>query len=204
MSRIFLHGLGQDAASWGKVLSALETEAACPELFALFDNGERTYHALYRGFSDDCEKAEGSLALCGLSLGAVLALHYATDHPERVESLVLIAPQYKMPKTLLRVQNALFHLMPDPAFAETGLKKKDMLSLTKSMLELDFTGRLKELKCPVLILCGEKDKANRKAAVALAAAVPSAEFQVVKGAGHEVNKEAPEELARILKTALYQ
>ena len=35
------------------------------------------------------------LNLCGLSLGAVLALNYAIDFPKKVNSLILIAPQYE-------------------------------------------------------------------------------------------------------------
>lgn len=50
------------------------------------------------------------------SLGAVLTLNYAIDHPDKVKALVLIAAQYKMPKKLLKVQNMLFHLMPNSAF----------------------------------------------------------------------------------------
>lgn len=209
MNRIFLHGLGQDAASWDGVCSLLEAEAACPELTSFFEDGESTYQNLYQGFSAYCGTLDSPLDICGLSLGAVLALNYALDHPERVNSLALIAPQYKMPRGLLRFQNLLFRLMPQAVFEGAGLKKRDMLSLTGSMLELDFTTQLGALKCPVLVLCGERDRVNRKAAISLAAKVPGAVFQTVKGADHEVNREAPEELAKLLKeffqsTALYQ
>lgn len=197
MRHLFLHGLGQNAASWEEVLSALRTEGDCPELFSLFSGSERTYQALYRGVSDYCEGMDGTLLLCGLSLGAVLALHYALDHPGRVGGLVLIAPQYKMPKRLLRVQNALFRCMPSAAFAEMGVEKEGVIALTSSMLELDFTDRLRELHCPVLILCGEKDRANRRAAKELVRLLPSAELKLVEGAGHEVNREAPGRLAEI-------
>ena len=43
--------------------------------------------------------------------GAVLALNYAIDFPQKAGSLVLIAPQYDMPKFLLKVQNVLFKFM---------------------------------------------------------------------------------------------
>ncbi len=198
LSRIFLHGLGQTAASWTKLLSAWTIEGSCPELFSLFGGGEPTYQALYRGFSDYCEGLDGPLSLCGLSLGAVLALQYAADHPERVDSLILIAPQYKSPKALLRLQDMLFALMPERAFTETGLDKPAFRRLARSMAELDLSPKLKAIRCPVLLLCGEKDRANRKAAEELARLLPSAELKLVPGAGHEVNRDAPERLAEIL------
>lgn len=199
MRHLFLHGLGQDAASWDKVLAALETEGNCPALASFFQDGENTYEALYRGFSDYCENLDAPLFLCGLSLGAVLALHYALDHPERLGALVLIAPQYRMPKRLLKLQSMIFRHMPASAFAETGLKKEDYLSLTGSMLELDLSKGLERLTCPVLVLCGERDRVNRKAARSLAAELSQARLQMVPGAGHEVNRDAPEELAGILE-----
>lgn len=199
MKRIFLHGLGQDAASWDKVLDALKTEGSCPALGSFFGDGENTYEALYRGVSDYCGSMDAPLSLCGLSLGAVLALHYALDHPERVGSLVLIAPQYRMPKKLLKLQSAVFRCMPAAAFGETGLKKNDYLSLTDSMLELDLSKGLERIECPVLVLCGEGDRVNRKAARSLTEALPRAQLQIVPGAGHEVNLDAPAELAARLR-----
>lgn len=195
MTHIFLHGLGQGPDSWDGVLAALPEQGECPDLTAFFSKGGAAYQDLYRGFCAYCAEKTPPLGLCGLSLGAVLALHYALDHPERVGALVLIAPQYKVPKGLLKVQNVLFRLMPERAFAETGLGKGDMISLTTSMLELDFTPRLGELRCPTLVLCGEKDKTNAKAARELARLAPGARFQTVPGAGHEVNRDAPEALA---------
>lgn len=199
MRYLFLHGLGQSGTSWDEVLSALGVEGDCPELASFLRTDEAAYEALYWGFSDYCEGLDGPLALCGLSLGAVLALHYALDHPERVGALALIAPQHKMPKGLLHIQNILFRFMPEKAFEETGLGKRDMISLTNSMGELDFTPRLGETSCPTLILCGERDRANQKAARFLAKELPQAQLQLIPGAGHEVNLEAPAELAKRLR-----
>ena len=54
--------------------------------------------------------------------GGVLALNYAVDHPEKVQQLVLIAPQYKMTEKLLRFQNLLFRFMPDSMFQQMGFE----------------------------------------------------------------------------------
>ena len=140
-----------------------------------------------------------SVLLCGLSLGAVLALDYAIRCPERVAGLVLVAPQYKMPRALLRLQNAVFRIMPERAFAQTGLGKRDILRLTASMMDLDFRNGLARVDCPALILVGERDSANRKAARELAGLLPRATVREVPGAGHEVNVAAPRELAEALR-----
>lgn len=197
MTQIFLHGLGQGAESWDRTLSLLPEKGETPDLYSFLSAGGAAYRDLYRGLCTYCEEKTPPLALCGLSLGAVLALHYALDHPERVGALTLIAPQYKMPKGLLRVQNLLFRFMPDTAFEETGLSKEHMISLTNSMLELDFTPRLGEVRCPTLVLCGEKDRTNVKAAQTLTQLIPGARFQTIPGAGHEVNRDAPEALTEM-------
>lgn len=52
--------------------------------------------------------------------------------------------------------------------------------------------------CPVAVLCGEKDGANLKASKELGARLPNAALQIVPGAGHAVNKDAPEAIAAAL------
>ena len=197
MRQIFLHGLGQGPDSWEEVISSLEDKPTCLDLYSFFREKETTYQNLYQGFSDYCGEEKMPLVLCGVSLGAVLALHYALEHPERVSALLLAAPQYKMPWGLLTAQNLLFRLMPAKAFVEMGLRKKEVIALTNSMNEIDLSPRLGGLPCPALILCGEKDRTNRKAALTLAKALPNARFREMKGAGHELNREVPEELAVI-------
>lgn len=201
MKRIFVHGLGQTPASWDKTILALDggETPVCPDLAKLVRDCETGYDNLYRAFSRLCAGTGGSVDLCGLSLGAVLSLHYAIDHPEQVCSLVLIAPQYKMPKGLLRFQNLLFRAMPKAMFRQTGFAKADFIRLCGSMAELDFSRSLTRITCPVLIVCGKKDAANQKAAEALSGLLKNAELQMVEGASHEVNVDAPEALASTLR-----
>ena len=74
-----------------------------------------------------------------------------------------------------------------------------MIRLSHSMRSLDFTSGLKEVKCPVKILCGEKDNANLKASKQLGRMLSQAELHIIPGAGHEINKCAPEVIAKMLK-----
>lgn len=196
----FLHGLGQMPASWDKVIARSgPADSRCPDLAALCRGGQATYPDLYEGLSGLFSRTDGSVHLCGLSLGGVLALHYAVEHPEKVRSLVLIAPQYKMPRGLLHLQNFLFRFMPKSTFQQMGFGKEEFIRLCKSMMELDFSGSVQKIACPTLILCGERDTANKKACRALAGLVKGAELQIIGGSGHEVNTEAPEALAEALR-----
>ena len=196
MQDILIHGLGQTAASWnGMRAHAPARPAACPELSALFQDGEYSFESLYRGFSGYCGQFCGPLNLCGLSLGGMLALRYAMDRPDRVNALALAGAQYRTPKGLLRFQNGVFRLLPERAFRGMGLGKAEAIRLMGSMLDVDLGGRLGEIACPVLVLCGERDRANRRAAEELAREIAGAELRIIGGAGHEVNTEAPEALA---------
>lgn len=200
MKQVYIHGLGQRPASWEKTLLHIKeaNQRVCPDLAEIVHGEEVNYKNLYQVFSDLCNEIDGSIDLCGLSLGGVMALNYAIDYPEKVNSLVLIAAQYKMPKKLLQFQNVLFRFMPKSMFQQIGFEKNDFIHLCKSMMELDFSNDLQSISCPVLVIYGEKDTANKKASMELAELLKNAEIKVVEGAGHEVNVDAPEQLAVIL------
>ena len=176
MSVVYLHGLGQTPASWESVLRVLGQESGglCPDLFGLIRGKEVCYENLYQAFSRYCGALPAPLTLCGLSLGGV------------------------MPKGLLRLQNAMFRLMPGSMFSASGLSKADTMRLSRSMMALDFRGCLARLRCPVLAVCGTGDHANQKAARQLCRLVPQGELALIPGAGHEVNTDAPEALAEVL------
>lgn len=206
MTTLFLHGLGQNVDVWRPTIDLLpmrEDAVSCPDLVRLMQTSGPAFEDLYRAFSEQCAKAEAPLHLCGLSLGAELALQYTLEHPERVRSLVLIAAQAKMPKTLLKMQNMVFFCMPKVSFAKMGLEKRALIQLTRSMCRLDFHEKLPRIQCPVLVLCGEKDKANKRAAKQIAQRLPLSQLHFVPQAGHEVNVDAPQALAERLQ-AFYQ
>ncbi len=199
MTTILLHGLGQGPESWDAAAQGLEGEILCPDLFAPVRGGAASYREIYQTFARDCQGLTQPLRLCGLSLGGILALQYALEHPEGVEALALIGTPCVMPKGLLRVQNAVFRLLPGRAFRQMGLSKGEVIGLTRSMMDLDFRGDLGRVSCPTLVLCGERDRANQKAALELRAGIPKAERAWIPGAGHEVNRDAPEALAEALR-----
>ena len=201
MKKVFVHGLGQTPSSWNKVIESLEAAACCecPDLVGMVRENGAAYDNLYASFAGYCDRYNETLDLCGLSLGGVLALNYTVDHPEKVNSLVLIAAPYKMPKFLLTLQNVLFSVMPESAFEQMGFHKRAVVSLCKTMAKLDFSALLGKIACPTMVACGDNDRANKKAAKELAAAIRDSRLVIVSKAGHEVNIDAPEKLAEVLR-----
>ena len=201
MKQIYLHGLGQNPDSWSKVIEQLETaeQSMCPDLSELVQGQDATYQNLYAAFSAMCDEIEEDICLCGLSLGGVLALNYAIEHPQKIRALVLIATQYKMPKRLLKVQNAIFRFMPKSMFQQMGFGKSDFLKLCNTMMDLDFSDSIYKVSCPTLVIYGEKDDANKNASVELANMLTDAELQVLNKVGHEINTEASDKLAETLR-----
>ncbi|WP_242964834.1 alpha/beta hydrolase [Flavonifractor sp. An100] len=164
--RILIHGSGYKAASWKETISYLNhrEDILCPELANLLNGREASYSNLRTAFAEYCTHAGESIHLCGLSLGGILALDHALEHPEQVETLVLIGTPHKVPKAAFALQNVVFRFLPKSMFTSMAFDKKDTFALGNTMKDLDFSGRLGEIQCPTLILCGEKDSANLKSA----------------------------------------
>ena len=200
MITVFLHGLGQTPQSWEPVLSKLpEGDYRCPSPPDLLRGKEVTYESLYSAVEAYCSGIEGKFCLCGLSLGAELALDYAIHHSERLHSVVLIACQYKMPKLLLALQNVLFRFMPEENFQGLGFSKQEFTRLCSTTGKQNFSKGLEKINCPSLILCGEKDSANKEACRQLSQKLPGSTLMILPDSGHEVNKDTPEQLAQLLR-----
>ena len=198
MKAVLLHGLGQTARDWRAVMDRIPAlEMECLELSSLAEDGA-VYSDLLAGLERRCAELPAPFCLCGLSLGAMLALDYAVRHGERVALLILIGAQVRVPTRLVDFQNLVFRCMPKRAFASMGLSKDGAIRLARSMRSLDFSAKLGGIACPAAVVCGERDRANRGAAEELQRLLPNAELRIIPGAGHEVNRDAPEALAALL------
>lgn len=205
MTIVFVHGLGQTPTSWMETMQHLPKQASsvCPHLFELVQGEEVTYERLYQAFTAYCHQLKAPIHLCGISLGAILALQYAIDFPNKVSSLVLIAPRYKMPRTLLQWQSRLLQCLPSTYFLKSGVEKTTMIQLSRSMQHLNYEKDLRNITCPVLVLCGTKDYMNRKVCKDIGKRLRNAETCLMIGAGHEVNRQSPQALAKVLR-AFYE
>lgn len=200
MTYIFIHGLGQTKDSFNETIKLLNIEEYVSlDLKELLDGKEVTYDNLYKEVSTYINNLDSKVVLCGLSLGGVLALNYTIDNPNKVDSLIVIGTQYKMPKRLLQFQNTIFKCMPSKIFDNLGFNKKDFIKLTKSMEDLDFSNNLRDITCNTLILCGDKDRLNMRAAKYLALHINNATFGIIKNAKHAANTHNPKSLSESIK-----
>lgn len=103
-----------------------------PGLWDFCRGKEVRYENLYRGFSQYCEFVGEPIALCGLSLGGILAFQYGIEHLEKVKSMALIGTPCRTPKGMLKVQNAIFSIMPAQTFRQTGIIKQEIIQLSES------------------------------------------------------------------------
>lgn len=200
MKKIFIHGTGHRAASWDETIACMKhsDNILCPDLLTLLDKKEATYSNLYDSFVKYCGEIDGRVALCGLSLGGILALQYALDFPDKVQSLVLIGTPHKVSKAALGIQNAVFRFFPKSLFESMAFEKKDIFLLVNSMKDLDFRNRAQDVQCPVLLICGKKDSANMKSALYFQENMKHAKLEIIENAGHVVNEDNPGRLAEIL------
>ena len=199
-AKIWLHGSGHKANSWDKTISYMpgDKDIVCPNLSSILKGKAATYENLYSAFAKYCNGFEGQIHLCGLSLGGILALNFALDFPQKLKTLVLIGTPYKVPKAAFGLQNVVFRFLPKSVFDTMAFDKKDTFALGNTMKNLDFSDAVKNIQCPTLILCGEKDGANMKSAHYLSQNIRGAKLKILENAGHVVNEENPKALAEIL------
>ena len=122
----------------------------------------------------------------------------ALDFPEKVKTLVLIGTPHKIPKAAFGIQNLIFRFLPRSVFDTMAFDKESTFVLGNSMKKLDFSGRVRGMRCPFLIICGEMDRSNIRSAQYLSQNIPGAELQLIEHTGHVVNEENPKALAERL------
>ena len=116
-----------------------------------------------------------------------------------MRTLVLIGTPHKVPRASFALQNAVFRFLPKSVFTSMAFDKRNTFALGSSMKNLNFSARAGGIRCPALILCGEKDRTNLPSARFLAQNIPGAELQTIAHTGHVVNEENPQALAELLK-----
>lgn len=201
MVNILIHGLGQNNISWDVVEKELKNNnvrVESPNLYFMLKDSKKDYDTLCKQFSNYCDSFNEKLNLCGLSLGGILAVDYAKEHPDKVNSLILIGTPYKIPKFLFKVQGLIFKFMPKSTFGKIGCKKKNFISLVNSMSNLDIESNLDKITCKTLILCGVKDSQNMESAKLLNKSIKNSSFKTIDNSSHEVNVDNPKELANII------
>ena len=168
----------------------------------------------------------------GLSLGGMIGQGLAVRHPERVARLVLANAASTYPEDVRhswieRGRTARSDGMPaladfilrrsfSPAFLASGhdavsgarqavlaADAQGYAACCDAIASLDYQQRLKQIRCPTLVVCGDADQAVPLSwAQALADGIAGAELALIPGAGHLSATECPGEFADLLERFL--
>lgn len=224
-SIVLLPGLACDAALWRDQLPALR--GAHP-MVVVSDVHSRhaSLPEMARALLAD---HDGELVLIGSSMGGMLALHAWRAAPERVGALALLSTTARADTPeLIRLRgdaivefaagrveqvlraNAMFAFHPDHAddagrvddYVAQILRAGAMQLIVQNravMSRPDMRPWLADVRCPVLVACGDGDLLTPPAmSQEIAAAIPQAELAIVERAGHLLTWEQPEAVNRLL------
>jgi pimeloyl-ACP methyl ester carboxylesterase len=208
-----------DQRLWGKLVPLLPTvmEASYVPLFKA-----RTRRQMQ---SVIAARTAPAAHIVAFSMGAYLALEPTLAHPDRVASLVLIASsarglraeeKERRQRSMAVLESHAFagttpsqlrsFVLPahldDPSVAgviqqmSLDLGKETMLAqFAASMERTDLMERLRELRCPVMIVGAQDDAMVRTADLRLMAEqVPRVKLEIISGSGHMIPLEAPDQL----------
>ncbi len=203
---VLLHGAGQRPPVWQDVVTDLgDRPMIAPWLKGLRPGADI-------GFDLDTAAATVATELelrdappadvCGVNLGAMVALRLAAQAPERVRRVVCVSGFVAPPKALLTVQRTMVRLMPEKRFVAAGVPKRVVLEALDALIASDLSTSLADVRVPVLVVHGADDRTSGTAAEALRRGLPDARVVAIDGAGADPVTEQPAALARALREFL--
>ena len=164
----------------------------------------------------------------GLSMGGMIGQVFALKHPAMVQSLTLCDTTSRYPAAAAPVWEERIKTVGakgmEPMVAGTlerwftapfRARRRDVIERIGSMIKgtppagyigcchaipkINVTDRLKELRCPALVIVGEEDPGTPvEMARDIHAALPGAQLAILRSASHLSNVEQPEEFNRVL------
>lgn len=201
---VFAHDLGQTPLQWEDVIARMPTGvgAACPWLRGTRPGGERvafTPSAAAAGLItalDENGAATGSLV--GVGVGAALALRAAAAYPDRVDAVVAVSAPARASRRQLAAQRTAVRLMPRRSLAARNLDKDRLLDALGGLVDDADQAPLDEVRCPVTLVVGAKDRAGRSIAGTLAGSLPHATIEQIPDASTDLPGAASASLAGIV------
>jgi pimeloyl-ACP methyl ester carboxylesterase len=188
LSALFLHGLAGSGSEWDRLQARIPARA--PDLRPTGTRDEYVADAL--ALIDS-----GPVTLIGQSLGGHTAFLVAARRPDLVERLVVIeASPERGPEGPDRVRQA---LLANPAPYGTDLDPDAAAAALAEIAEHDFWTEWAQLRCPVLVVRGEKGDLPREVAERMCGQLESARLVEIPGAGHDVHLDEPAALAEAIE-----
>ena len=216
---VLVQGVAMRAEDWSPAFRELikQHRVYAPDLLGYGDSDKprdsdysvATQTDIVRGFLDAMHLQQPDIV--GVSMGGWIVLKIASEHPERVRRVALIAPagmshksvltETSFSATTLAEQRRSFALQTDRAAKLPDFVVRDFLRRSRekswivrasmrSMLtrgDLVLDGKLQRVQMPVLIVWGTKDKIVPFALAArMQREIPQAKLVPVEGCGHLV------------------
>lgn len=232
---VLVHGVAMRAEDWAPLLRELKQRhrVYAPDLLGYGESDKpreadysvATQAELVRGFMDAMGLGKPDVA--GVSMGGWIALKLASEHPARVQRLVLLSSaglgfestlkENSFSATTVEEQRASFalqteraRLLPDFILRDFLRRSKDKAWIVRasmrSMLtrrDLLLDGKLQRTRMPVLIVAGTADLiVPYDVAVRLQRELPQAQLVPLNGCGHLAAFECSDEALRAMRAFL--
>lgn len=223
---VLLHGLGTGGQAWKPQVDALsgERRVLAPDLPGFGRSvGPFSFERACDGVLDLLDRRDlGVVDVCGLSLGAIVALEFALRHPERVRRVILCAGFASLPEEVRSQQQAMAQSLhaaetdgrptvidalvagvPE-AYRESarddlsGLAPSNLAQIMEEISRFDRSREIGQSGIPALVCCGEFDEMNLPLSAELARQLRT-DVKVIHRAGHVANLDSPEAFTELLR-----
>jgi len=199
---VLLHGASDGPDSWGRVRAALpDTVPVLTPRLPVQDGADEPF-TLERGAEAVAAALDAagaaSATLCGVGLGALVALQLAAEAPNGAHRLVLITRQVRLSPLLMSLPAVVLRLLPATAVQRLGAEQPQLLALLDQVRPVDATPLARRVHTPALVLCGARDRINRRASESLAKALPAGELRLLPQAGPDWLTSHPQLLVEAL------
>jgi 3-oxoadipate enol-lactonase len=182
---VLLHPAGLDHRFWDANLESLKSfrifrpdlpgHGQTPGAFD-FDRAVAALHAIVW---------PEPLHVAGISAGAMVALHWAAQHPEDMTTLLLSGVQVRAPQVYMRLQNR--------------LAPKRYRAPLEAVRRADLRPDLARVVVPTLVVCGSRDRLNLKAAREAHEGIAGSDLRIIPRAGHLWPRRRPDRFAAVVR-----
>jgi pimeloyl-ACP methyl ester carboxylesterase len=223
---IILHGWAHHSALWQNLIDNLETKDRIialdlpgfgntplyPQTAGVKEYSEFVFHFIQK------QKIKNPIIL-GHSFGGQIAIRYALDHGNHLDSLILVSPagvRLRSQKTKLMIFlskqiNNIKLVLPRPLlkrliriftsndYLDAAQEYKEILKL---ILDDDYSPRLKDISAPTHIIWGDGDMEIAYNGKLMHEQIPNSTLDVMYGADHNPHLKKATELAAIMSKYL--